>query len=67
MRVKMKGSKVSVRLRGHSDEQAQTTTALLWILLLHKIKEKEKVTACANTQTLHTLSPFSRSTFIRHL
>lgn len=34
---------------------------LYCILLLHKKKDKEKVAACANVQTLHTLSLFFRA------
>lgn len=56
----MKGNEVSVRLRGHSGEQAQTTRALLYSASTQE-KGKEKVNACANMQTLHTLSLLLRA------
>lgn len=54
-RGEMKGNKVSVSLRRHSGEQAQTTSALLYSASTQDKGKKEKVTACANMQTLHTL------------
>lgn len=56
----MKGNKVSVRLNRHSREQAQTTSVLLYSASTQE-KDEEKVTACANTKTLHTLSLFLRA------
>lgn len=49
----VKGREVSIRLRGHSEEQAQTTGALL----CSASTWKEKVMACMDTQTLLLLTP----------
>lgn len=54
----MKGNTASVSLRGHSTKQARTTTALLFSASTPKETEEEKVSACANMQTLRALAQF---------
>lgn len=53
----MKGHEVSIRLRGHSDEQAQTAGALLCSASTWN-NGKKKVMACTNMQTFLKLRPF---------
>lgn len=52
----MKGNKVSVRLRGHSGEQAQTTRALLYSASTQEKGKGESECMCKHASTSHIIS-----------
>ncbi len=52
----MKGKKVSVRLRGHSGEQAQTTSALLYSASTQEKGKGESDCMCKHANTSHIIT-----------
>lgn len=52
----MKGNKVSVRLRGHSGEQAQTTRALLYSVSTPEKGKGESNGVCKHANTSHIIT-----------
>lgn len=62
----MKGNEVSVRLRGHSGEQAQTTRALLYSASTQEKGKGESDCMCKHANTSHIIT-IPESTFCWHL